>query len=184
MILIAITGASGVIYGVELLKALKDLNMETGLLISDPAKIVIEYEMEESVEEIKSLADHYFEANEIDSSVNSGSFKFDSLVIIPCSMKTVSAIANGYASNSITRVADVALKERRTLVLVPRETPLRDVHLKNMLRISKEGGIILPAMPAFYHNPENIQDITNFIVGKVLDVLKIDNEMFKRWKKE
>ena len=184
MILIAITGASGVIYGVELLKALKDLNMETGLLISDPARIVIEYEMEESVEEIKSLADHYFEANEIDSSVNSGSFKFDSLVIIPCSMKTVSAIANGYASNSITRVADVALKERRTLVLVPRETPLRDVHLENMLRISKEGGIILPAMPAFYHNPENIQDITNFIVGKVLDVLKIDNEMFKRWKKE
>ena len=184
MILIAITGASGVIYGVELLKALKDLNMETGLLISDPARIVIEYEMEESVEEIKSLADHYFEANEIDSSVNSGSFKFDSLVIIPCSMKTVSAIANGYASNSITRVADVALKERRTLVLVPRETPLRDVHLENMLRISKEGGIILPAMPAFYHNPRNIEDITNFIVGKVLDVLKIDNEMFKRWKKE
>ena len=184
MILIAITGASGVIYGVELLKALKDLNMETGLLISDPARIVIEYEMEESVEEIKSLADHYFEANEIDSSVNSGSFKFDSLVIIPSSMKTVSAIANGYASNSITRVADVALKERRTLVLVPRETPLRDVHLENMLRISKEGGIILPAMPAFYHNPQNIEDITNFIVGKVLDVLKIDNEMFKRWKKE
>ena len=135
------------------------------------------------MEKIKSLTDHYFEASEIDSSVNSGSFKFDSLVIIPCSMKTLSAIANGYASNSITRVADVALKERRELVLVPRETPLRDVHLENMLRVSKEGGIILPAMPAFYHNPENIEDITNFIVGKVLDVLKIENEMFKRWEK-
>ncbi|ADC47125.1 3-polyprenyl-4-hydroxybenzoate decarboxylase UbiX [Methanobrevibacter ruminantium M1] len=184
MIIIAITGASGVIYGVELLKALKQLKIETGLLISNPAKIVIEYELEESVEEIKSLADHYFESEEIDSSVNSGSFKFDSAVIIPCSMKTVSAIANGYASNSITRLADVALKERRTLVLVPRETPLRDVHLENMLRISKEGGIILPAMPAFYHDPKDISDMTNFIVGKVLDVLKIDNDMFKRWEKE
>ncbi len=183
MILIAITGASGVIYGVELLKALKELNIETGLLISNPAKIVIEYELEESIEDIKSLSDHYFESEEIDSSVNSGSFRFDSVVIIPCSMKTVSAIANGYASNSITRVADVALKERRNLVLVPRETPLRDVHLENMLRISKEGGIILPAMPAFYHNPRDIKDMTNFIVGKVLDVLRIDNEMFKRWEK-
>ena len=184
MIVIAITGASGVIYGVELLKALKELNIETGLLISDPAKIVMKYELKDyNLEDIKSLASHYFEANEIDSSINSGSFKFDSLVIIPCSMKTVSAIANGYASNSITRVADVALKERRDLVLVPRETPLRDVHLENMLRISKEGGIILPAMPAFYHSPESIEDITKFIVGKVLDVLKIDNEMFKRWEK-
>lgn len=185
MILIAITGASGVIYGVELLKALKELKLETGLLISDPAKIVIKYELEGKYdfEEIKSLADHCFDANEIDSSINSGSFRFDSLIIIPCSMKTVSAIANGYASNSITRVADVALKERRDLVLVPRETPLRDVHLENMLRISKEGGIILPAMPAFYHDPKEIKDMTDFIVGKVLDVLKIDNEMFKRWKK-
>ena len=186
MILIAITGASGVIYGVELLKALKELNIETGLLISDPAKIVMKYELKDysdDLEEIKSLADHYFEANEIDSSVNSGSFKFDSLVIIPCSMKTVSAIANGYASNSISRVADVALKERRNLVLVPRETPLRDVHLENMLKISKEGGIILPAMPAFYHNPESVSDMTDFIGGKVLDVLRIDNEMFKRWEK-
>ena len=183
MILIAITGASGVIYGEEILKALKELNIETGLLISDPAKTVIKYELDEDINELKSLSDHYFNANEIDSSINSGSFKFDSLVIIPCSMKTVSAIANGYASNSISRAADVALKERRDLVLVPRETPLRDIHLENMLRISKEGGIILPAMPAFYHNPQNIDDMTSFIVGKILDVLKIDNDMFKRWEK-
>ena len=184
MIVIAITGASGVIYGVELLKALNELNIETGLLISDPAKIVMKYELKDyNLEKIESLAAHYFEANEIDSSINSGSFKFDSLVIIPCSMKTVSAIANGYASNSITRVADVALKERRNLVLVPRETPLRAAHLENMLRISKEGGIILPAMPAFYHEPKDIKDMTDFVVGKVLDVLKIENEMFKRWEK-
>lgn len=184
MIVIAITGASGVVYGVELVKALKELNIETGLMISDSAKIVMKYELNDcNLEEIESLAGHYFEANEIDSSINSGSFKFDSMVIIPCSMKTVSAIANGYASNSISRVADVALKERRNLVLVPRETPLRDVHLENMLRISKEGGIILPAMPAFYHEPKDIKDMTDFIVGKVLDVLRIDNEMFKRWEK-
>ena len=184
MIVIAITGASGVVYGVELLKALKELNIETGLMISDSAKIVMKYELNDcNLEEIESLEDHYFEANEIDSSINSGSFKFDSMVIIPCSMKTVSAIANGYASNSISRVADVALKERRNLVLVPRETPLRDVHLENMLRISKEGGIILPAMPAFYHDPKDIKDMTDFIVGKVLDVLRIDNEMFRRWEK-
>ena len=184
MIIVAITGASGVIYGVELLKALKEMNIETGLLISDPAKIVIEYELKQDLDEIKSLASHYFEANEIDSSVNSGSFKFDSMVIVPCSMKTLSAIANSYASNAITRVADVALKERRNLVIVPRETPLRTAHLENMTRISQEGGIILPAMPAFYHNPQSIDDITHFIVGKILDVLDIDNEMFQRWKKE
>lgn len=184
MIIVAITGASGVIYGVELLKALKELDIETGLLISDPAKIVIEYELEQDLNEIKSLASHCFEANEIDSSVNSGSFKFDSMVIVPCSMKTLSAIANAYASNAITRVADVALKERRNLVIVPRETPLRTAHLENMARISHEGGIILPAMPAFYHNPQSIDDMAHFIVGKILDVLNIDNEMFKRWKKE
>ena len=184
MIIIAITGASGVIYGIKLLKSLKELNIETGLLISNPAKIVLGYETDLNLDEIKSLANHYFENNEIDSSVNSGSFKFDSLVIVPCSMKTLSAIANGYASNSISRVADVALKEKRNLILVPRETPLRSVHLENMLKVSKEGGIILPAMPGFYHKPQNIEDISNFITGKILDVMKIDNNLFKRWKKE
>lgn len=187
MILIAITGASGVTYGVKLLKALKDLEIETGLLISGPGKLVLKYELgidsDDKLEEIKALADYYFEANEIDSSVNSGSFKFDSYIIVPCSMKTLSSIANGYADNAITRVADVALKERRDLVIVPRETPLRTAHIENMLKISKEGGVILPAMPAFYHNPENLNDITNFIVGKILDVLRIDNDLFKRWNK-
>ena len=181
MIIVAITGASGVIYGVSLLENLKKLNIETGLLISDIAKIIIKEELDRNYDEIKNLADHYYEANDLTSSINSGSFKFDSVVIIPCSMKTLSAIANGYGDNAITRLADVSLKERRKIIIVPRETPLRTAHIENMLKISKEGGIILPASPGFYHKPESKKDIENFIVGKVLDSLDIENNLFKRW---
>jgi 4-hydroxy-3-polyprenylbenzoate decarboxylase len=182
MIIVAITGASGVIYSLKLLEALKELKIETGVIVSEPAEIVCNYELGMTTEDIKSLANHYYENDDLSSSINSGSFKFESLVIIPCSMKTLSAIANGYGNNPITRVADVALKERRKTILVPRETPLRPIHLENMLEIAKEGGIILPAMPAFYHDPENIDDIANFVVGKILDSLNIDNDLFKRWK--
>ncbi len=181
MIVVAITGASGVIYGVKLLEELKKLNEDTALLITDPAKIILKYELNMDEEEIDKLASFIYDPKDLTASINSGSFRFDSMVIVPCTMKTISAIATGYASNSITRAADVTLKERRKLVVVPRETPLRSVHLENMLKISKEGGIILPAMPGFYHNPENIDDLCNFVVGKILDVLEIDNNLFKRW---
>ncbi len=155
--------------------------METGVVVSKPAEIIFDYELGIKLDDIKELANHFYEPNDLTSSINSGSFKFDSLVIVPCSMKTLSAIANGYGNNAITRVADVALKERRKIILVPRETPLRSIHLENMLEISREGGIILPAMPGFYHNPENIDDIINFVVGKILDSLNIENDLFKRW---
>jgi 4-hydroxy-3-polyprenylbenzoate decarboxylase len=181
MIIIAITGASGISYAVRLLKVLKDMNIETGLLISEDAKTVIKYEIDETIDEIKKLSSIYYDSQDLTSSINSGSFKFDSLIIIPCSMKTLSAIANGYGNNAITRVADVTLKERRNLIIVPRETPLRTIHIKNMLKISEEGGVILPAMPGFYNNPENIDDILNFIVGKVLNILKIENKQLKVW---
>jgi flavin prenyltransferase len=181
MIVIAITGASGVIYSLKLLEALKELEVETGVVVSKPAEIIIDYELDKKLEEIKSLSNHYYEPNDLTSSINSGSFKFDSLVIVPCSMKTLSAIANGYANNVITRVADVALKENRKTVIVPRETPLRAIHLENMLEIAREGGIILPAMPAFYHKPETLDDMVNFVVGKILDSLNIENNLFKRW---
>ena len=180
MIIIAITGASGVIYSLKLLEALKKLNIETGVVVSKPAELIFDYELGIKLDEIKELANYFYEPNDLTSSINSGSFKFDSLVIVPCSMKTLSAIANGYGNNAITRVADVALKEKRKTILVPRETPLRSIHLENMLEISREGGIILPAMPGFYHNPENIDDIINFVVGKILDSLNIENELFKR----
>ena len=181
MIVVAITGASGVIYGIRLLEALKELNIETGLVISDAGKTVIDDETDWEIEDILSLADNNYNFNDLTASINSGSFKFDSLVIVPCSMKTLSSIANGYGDNTITRVADVSLKERRLTVIVPRETPLRSVHLKNMLTLSQEGAIILPAMPGFYSTHDSVENQINFIVGKILDSLKIENNLYKRW---
>ncbi|MBM4241741.1 MAG: UbiX family flavin prenyltransferase [Euryarchaeota archaeon] len=181
MIIVAITGASGIIYGLKLLEVLKQTKKDTSLLITDPAKIILKHELNMNINELKNLASKFYHVDDLEASINSGSCRFTSMVIVPCTMKTLTAIANGYANNTITRAADVAIKERRKLVLVPRETPLRTVHIENMLRISREGGIILPAMPAFYHNPKKIDDIANFIVGKILDVLDIDHNLFKRW---
>ncbi len=181
MIVVAITGASGVIYGVRLLEELKKLGEDTALLVTDPAKIILEYELNMDEKELKKMADVNYNPEDLTASINSGSFKFDAMAIVPCTMKTLSAIATGYASNAITRAADVTLKERRKLILVPRETPLRSVHLENMLEISREGGIILPAMPGFYHKPLSVDDLCNFVVGKILDALEIHNNLFKRW---
>lgn len=181
MIVVAITGASGVIYGIRLLEALKELEIENSLIISDAAKTVIESETDRQIDDIINLADNYYEFNDLTASVNSGSFKFDSLAIVPCSMKTLSSIANGYGDNTITRVADVCLKERRRAVIVPRETPLRTAHIQNMLTLSQEGAIILPAMPGFYSDHDSVDDQINFVVGKILDSLKIENKLFKRW---
>ena len=181
MIVVAITGASGVIYGIRLLEALKDLNIENSLVISDAGKTVIESETSYSVEDVIALADEYYDFDDLTASINSGSFKFESVAIVPCSMKTLSSIANGYGANTITRVADVCLKERRRIIIVPRETPLRSAHLQNMLTLSQEGAVILPAMPGFYSDHDTVDDQINFIVGKILDSLKIENNLFKRW---
>lgn len=181
MIVVAITGASGVIYGIRLLEALKDLNIENSLVISDAGKTVIESETSYSVEDVIALADEYYDFDDLTASINSGSFKFESVAIVPCSMKTLSSIANGYGANTITRVADVCLKERRRIVIVPRETPLRSAHLQNMLTLSQEGAVILPAMPGFYSDHDTVDDQIDFIVGKILDSLKIENNLFKRW---
>jgi 4-hydroxy-3-polyprenylbenzoate decarboxylase len=181
MIVVAITGASGVVYGKRLLEVLNEMRIDTAVVLTDPAKIILEYELQIGEEDIKNLATEYYPSNDLTTSINSGSFQFDAMVIVPCTMKTLSAIANGYANNAVTRAADVTLKERRKLVVVPRETPLRTVHLENMVEISREGGIILPAMPGFYHKPQNSGELVDFVVGKILDVLGIDNHLFNRW---
>jgi 4-hydroxy-3-polyprenylbenzoate decarboxylase len=182
MIIVAITGASGVIYGVRLLEVLKEKGEETTLLLTKPAEIILEFEMGITGKKLDKLVDRNFDPKDLTTDINSGSCRFESMVIVPCTMKTASAIANGYASNAITRAADVALKENRNLVVVPRETPLRPVHLENMLKLAREGAIILPAMPAYYHQPHKIEDMVDFVVGKILDSLKIDNHLFNRWK--
>ncbi len=181
MIVIAITGASGVIYGKRLLEVLSKADKETILLITEPAKLILKHELGITESELVKIATEHYDPDDLTATINSGSFKFESMIIVPCTMKTISAIANGYGNNAITRTADVVLKERRKLILVPRETPLRSVHLENMLKISQEGGIILPAMPGFYHKPENTDDLVDFVVGKILDVMGIENNLFHRW---
>ena len=181
-VVVGISGASGVIYGIRLLEELKKVGAETHLIISSIAKDIIEYETDYSVEDVEKIATYVHDEDDLNAIVNSGSFKFDASVIIPCSMKTLSSISNGYGDNVITRVGDVTLKERIKLIIVPRETPLRTVHLENMTKLSREGAIILPAMPGFYHKPESIDDQVNFIVGKIFDIMDINNNLFTKWK--
>lgn len=182
MIIVAITGASGIQYAIKLLNVLKDMQKEVCLLVSDSAKLVLKSESNVDLDTLKDKSSIYYDFEDITASINSGSCLFEAMIVVPCSMKTLAAIANGYSNNAIIRAADVCLKEHRKLVIVPRETPLRSTHLENMLNISREGGVILPAMPAFYHNPQSVDDMINFVVGKILDVLEIPHSLFDRWK--
>lgn len=180
-LVVAITGASGVIYGKRLLEVLRNKNIETHLVISQAAEKLIEHELGTTAKEIKNLASHAYEVTDWNSPIVSGSFKTDGMVIAPCSMKTLAGIASGYSDNVILRAADVTLKEKRKLILVPRETPLSAVHLRNMLDLAKQDVLIVPAMPAYYHKPKNIEALVDFIVGKVLDLLGIKHKLYKGW---
>lgn len=181
-LIVAITGASGVIYGKRLLEVLRGKNIETHLIVSQTSKKVIKHELDIAIRDIKNLANYVYEADDWGSPVVSGSFKTDGMVIIPCSMKTLAGIAHGYSDNVILRAADVTLKEKRKLILVPRETPLNAIHLRNMLELAENGVCIVPAMPAYYHKPIRIEDLVDFVVGKVLDILGIEHTLYKRWR--
>ncbi len=176
-VVVAITGASGVAYGIRLLEILMDKGVEAYCIVSDAARKVMEYENETT----SHVLDDCIDENSIDANIASGSFRVDAMVVAPCSMKTLSAVANGYSSNLIARAADVVLKEGKRLILVPRETPLNAIHLENMLKLSRIGVTILPAMPGFYHRPESVADLIDFVVGKILDSLGIENDLYKRW---
>ena len=180
-LIVGITGGSGVIYGIKLLETLFELNIESHLIISEWGEKTIRIETNFSIKYVKSLASVNYDAHNMAAEISSGSFISDGMVIIPCSMKTLSSIANGYDDNLISRAADVCLKETRKLVVVPRESPLSRIHLVNMLRLNKAGAVLLPAMPGFYHRPESVDDLLNFIIGKVLDQFRISNDVFKRW---
>lgn len=178
-ILLGITGASGAPYALRLAEILEDLDgVELSCIISQGGKKIIEHEAPSEV----AFMEKCYTEDEMEAPFSSGSFKTDAMVIIPCSMKTLAAVANGFASNLITRSADVMLKERRKLIIVPRETPLNSIHLENMLKLSNMGAVILPAMPAFYNRPETLDDMVDFIVGKVMDALGLENDIYNRWK--
>jgi 4-hydroxy-3-polyprenylbenzoate decarboxylase len=179
-IVLGITGASGVIYGIRLAEELKKCGSGLTIVISDAAKKVIATEAPEGLTRLADSGEVISE-HDLDADVSSGSVKFDASVICPCSMKTLSAVANGFAYNLISRNVDVAIKERRKVVLVIRETPLSPIHLENMIKLARLGVIVMPASPGFYHNPESIDDLVNHIVGKVMDTLGINSDLYRRW---
>lgn len=181
-VILGMTGATGAVFGVELLRRLRNQpDVETHLVLSQWAKATIHLETDLSVREVTDLADVTYSWNDQGTAISSGSFRMDGMIIAPCSMKTLAGIRTGYADGLIPRAADVTLKERRPLVLVPRETPLSEIHLENMLALSRMGARIVPPMPAFYSRPKNIDDLVEHVVVRVLDQLDIQVSSTQRW---
>jgi len=176
--IVAITGCSGTRYGIRLLE---ELEGEKELIVSEMGKKVLEQETEYGYEDMDSLADDVYEDDDLFAPPASGTHKIDAMVICPCSQSTVAKIAAGLSDSLITRAASVTLKEQRKLVLVPRETPLNEIMLENELKLARAGAIVLPASPAFYQEPKSLDDMVDFVVGKVLDQLGQEHELFKRW---
>ncbi len=176
-VVVAITGASGAIIGIRLLEELR--RKETYLIISKNAGKIIEFETDYSIDYVGGLAKRTYDNEELDADIASGTTRFDAMVIAPCSTSTLSKIACGIADNLITRAAAVALKEGRKLIMVPRETPLSPIVLENMTKLSKLGVKIIPPVPAFYLKPKNIEDVVNYIVGKILDSLNLDHNLYR-----
>ena len=180
-IVVGITGASGAVYGYRLVKVLVGSGKEVHVIISEPGEELLSMELGVGRRDIADMAHRVYTNHEMKSPLSSGSHLFGAMVIAPCSMKTLGSIASGMSSALIPRVAEVCLKERRQLILVPRETPLSLVHIRNMERAALAGATILPAMPAFYHGPKTVESMVDHVVGKILDQLGVEHDLFKRW---
>jgi 4-hydroxy-3-polyprenylbenzoate decarboxylase len=181
-LIVGISGATGAIYGIRLLEVLNKMpQVETHLILSEPAKRIIIDETDWTIPQVESLASYVYDNEDLGEAISSGSFEVDGMVICPCSIKTMSAVATSFNYHLLVRAADVTLKERRPLVLVVRETPLHSGHLKSMMELSERGATILPPVPAFYNLPQSIDEIINQTVGKVLDQFKIEHQLFRRW---
>jgi flavin prenyltransferase len=181
-LIVGLTGSSGVIFGVRLLEVLKPIpDIETHLILSKGAELTLRLETEKSPADVKALAEVVHNPRNLAASISSGSFPVFGMAVVPCSMKSLAQIALSLSDNLLARAADVTLKERRKLVLVPRETPLHLGHLRHMTTIVEMGGVILPPMPAFYHAPKTIMDLVDQTVGKILDQFEIEHDLFRRW---
>lgn len=180
-IIIGMSGSSGIIYGIRLLEVLRSLSVETHLVVSRAAQLTRSYETSMSAAELKALADVYHPCGDIAATIASGSFKTLGMIIAPCSMKTLGEIAHGIGGNLLSRSADVVLKERRRLVIMPREAPLHLGHLQNMVAVTQMGGIVFPPVPAFYQKPTTIDELVNDTVGRVLDLFDLESGLVQRW---
>jgi 4-hydroxy-3-polyprenylbenzoate decarboxylase len=181
-LIIAITGATGVIYGIRLLQVLRDIaGVETHLLISEAGVLNLHQELDMKRKDVEALADVVHNVRDVGAAIASGSFQSDGMIVAPCSMKTLAAVAHGFSDNLISRAADVVLKERRRLVLMVRETPFNLAHLRNMTAVTEMGGIIFPPLPGFYHRPASIAEMVDHTIGRVLDLFEIQHALTPRW---
>ncbi len=180
-ILVGIAGASGAIYGIRLLECLKETDYEIHLIISEAGKLNIEIETKYTAEDVARMADYVYDHKDVAAGPSSGSFLTEGMIVVPCTIKTLSGIANSYTENLLVRAADVSLKEKRKLVLVVRETPLHKGHLALMTRAADMGAHILPPVPSFYHQPKTIQDIVDQTIGKIFDYMGVQHNLFQRW---
>jgi 4-hydroxy-3-polyprenylbenzoate decarboxylase len=180
-LVVGISGASGTIYGIRLLEVLKTTSIETHLVMTEAAKQVAELETGYLPEQVEALADAVYANDEIDAPISSGSYSTLGMIVAPCSIKSLSAIAHSYNDTLLARAADVVLKERRKLILVVRETPLHLGHLRLMAEVTEYGAVVLPPMPSFYHRPETVADIVDHTVGKMLDQFGLEHHLFRRW---
>lgn len=181
-LIVGISGASGVIYGVRMLQVLRDVGVETHLIMSKSAELTLVYETDLKPKDVKALASHFHAASDIGASISSGSFPTMGMVIAPCSVRSMSEIAAGTTATLLSRAADVVLKERRRLVLAFRETPVHAGHLRTMTALTEMGAIIAPIVPAFYNRPKTLDDVINHTVGRLLDLFGVETKLVKRWK--